>query len=106
MNQDKHNSVCRQVSYGRLMLQSLPEILCFQLLSEIPMVVLTWSLNRLIKAVAESGGSAVTTANLKDMLFSWRGPVILLLGALLVAVFAAFEIFAQIHLYDDIVNGR
>lgn len=106
MKQDKNNSVCRQVSYGRLMLQSLPEILCFQLLSEIPMVALTWSLNRLIKVVAESGGSAVTTANLKDMLLSWRGPVILLLGALLVAVFAAFEVFAQIHLYDDIVNGR
>ena len=106
MKKDRPERSARQVSYGKLMLQSLPEIFCFQLLSGIPMAVLTWALTRLLKLVAESGGSAVTTANLAPMLLSWRGPVILVLGALLVAVFAAFEIFAQIHLYDDIVNGR
>ena len=106
MKKDQSAKNSRQISYGRLMLQSLPEIFCFQLVSGTPMAVLAWVLSKLIKIVAESGGSAITTANLKDMLLSWRGPVILLLGALLVAVFAAFEVFAQIHLYDDILNGR
>lgn len=106
MKKDKPAKRPRKIGYGRLALQSLPEIFCFQLLSGIPMAALTWALTKLLRLVAESGGSAVTTANLKPMLLSWRGPVILTLGVLLVAVFAAFEIFAQIHLYDDILNGR
>lgn len=57
-------------------------------MSGIPMAALTWALSKLLKLVAESGGSAVTTANLGPMLLSWRGPVILVLGALLVAVVA------------------
>ena len=106
MKKNNPEQPARQIGYGKLMLQSLPEIFCFQLLSGIPMAALTWALTKLLKLVAESGGSAVTTANLAPMLLSWRGPVILVLGALLVAVFAAFEIFAQIHLFDDILHGR
>ena len=106
MKRREQASTAGQVSYGRLMLQSLPEIFCFQLLSAIPVAVIAWALGQLIKIVAESGGSALTTANLKDMLLSWRGPVIVLLGALLVAVFAAIELFAQVYLYDDILKGR
>ena len=106
MKKHRPEQSARQVGYGKLMLQSLPEIFCFQLLSGIPMAALTWVLTKLLKLVAESGGSAVTTANLAPMLLSWRGPVILVLGALLVAVFAAFEIFAQVHLFDDILHGR
>ena len=106
MIQREHAGNAGEISYGRLMLQSLPEIFCYQLLSAIPVAVITWAVTQLIKIVAESGGSALTTANLKDMLLSWRGPVIALLGALLVAVFAAIEIFAQIYLYDDILKGR
>ena len=106
MKKHRPEQSARQVGYGKLMLQSLPEIFCFQLLSGIPMAALTWALTKLLKLVAESGGSAVTTANLAPMLLSWRGPVILVLGALLVAVFAAFEIFAQVHLFDDILHGR
>lgn len=106
MEQREHARTAGEIGYGRLMLQSLPEIFCFQVLSGIPVAAITWALTQLIKIVAESGGSALTTANLKDMLLSWRGPVIVLLGALLVAVFAAIEIFAQVYLCDDILKGQ
>ena len=94
------------ISYGRLVFEAIPELFSYQLLSGILLGLAAWGLNKLITLVAESGGAALTTANLTDLLLSWRGPAILLLGAALVAVFAAFEIFASIYLYDDILNGR
>ena len=94
------------ISYGRLVFEAIPELFSFQLLSSILLGAAAWVLKTLITLVAESGGAAITTANLGDLLLSWRGPAILLLGAVLVAIFAAFEIFAGIYLYDDILNGR
>ncbi len=94
------------IGYGRMVFQAIPELFSFHMISSILLAVAAWGLNRLITLVAESGGAALTTANLKDLLLSWRGPAILLLGAALVAVFAVFEIFANIHLQDDILNGR
>ena len=83
------------IGYGRMVFQAIPELFSFHMISSILLAVAAWGLNRLITLVAESGGAALTTANLKDLLLSWRGPAILLLGAALVAVFAVFEIFAQ-----------
>ena len=94
------------ISYGRLVFQAIPELFSYQMISAILLAVATWGLYKLINLVAESGGAALTTANLTDLLLSWRGLVILLLGVVLVAVFAVFEIFASIYLYDDILNGR
>ena len=100
------NEPAGPISYGRLLFEAIPELFSFQLLSSILLGAAAWVLKTLITLVAESGGAAITTANLGDLLLSWRGPAILLLGAVLVAVFAAFEIFATIYLYDDILNGR
>ena len=96
----------KPISYARLVFQAIPELFSYQSLSSILLGAATWGLYKLINLVAESGGSALTTANLTDLLLSWRGLVILLLGVLLVAVFAAFEIFGSIYLFDDILNGR
>ena len=94
------------ISYGRLVFQAIPELFSYQMISSILLAAATWGLYKLINLVAESGGAALTTANLTDLLLSWRGLAILLLGVVLVSVFAAFEIFASIYLYDDILNGR
>ena len=96
----------RLISYGRLVFEAIPEIVSFQIFSSLVLGVLAWAVRWLITFVAESGGAALTTANLRDLLLSWRGPVILVLGAVLVAVFAVLEIFASLHLYDDILRGR
>ena len=94
------------ISYPRLVLQAFPEVFSFQTFSGIVLGALAMGIKALITLTAESGGAALTTANLRDLLLSWRGPVILLLGLVLAAVFAGLEIFATIHLYDDILRGR
>ncbi len=63
-------------------------------------------MDQLISAVAGSSGSAVTTANISDFLFTWRGPVVLSLGFALVDVFIIFEIFVSIHMCNDILDGK
>ena len=94
------------ISYPRLLLEAIPEIYIFQFLPWLLLSGLSWVLNQLISGVVESSGSSVTTANLTDFMFTWRGPMILLLGFLLVDVFIIFEIFASIHMCDDILNGN
>ena len=96
----------RQVSFRRLVFEAVPEIYGFQLLSGILFILLYFLIKRLIDAVAEFGGAAATTSNIREYLFSWRAPLLLLLTLVLVAVFVVFEIFANIHMCDDILNGR
>ena len=94
------------IRYSRLVFEAIPELFCFQLPMSLMLGALAFVLKKLIDLVAESGGAALTTANLRDILLSWRGPVIVVLGAVLVAVFAVFEIFASIHLCDDLLQGK
>ncbi|MBR4720252.1 MAG: glycerophosphoryl diester phosphodiesterase membrane domain-containing protein [Clostridia bacterium] len=102
----KNTSASGPISYGRLVFEAIPELFSFHLPISIMLGILAFIPKKLIDVVAESGGAALTTANLSDLLFSWRGLAVLLLGIILVAVFAVFEIFANIHLCDDILNGR
>jgi hypothetical protein len=68
------------ISYGRLVFQAIPELFSYQMISSILLAAATWGLYKLINLVAESGGAALTTANLTDLLLSWRGLAILLLA--------------------------
>ena len=103
---NKRTEQSRPISYGRLTFEAIPELLSFQIPTSIMLGILAFILKELINLVAKTGVAALTTANFKDLILSWRGPVILLLGICLVAVFAVFEIFASVHLCDDILNGR
>ncbi|MGX8686382.1 MAG: glycerophosphodiester phosphodiesterase family protein, partial [bacterium] len=51
-------------------------------------------------------GGAVTSADLKALFLSWRFPVMLFLGILLVFLYVAIELFSQIHLTGDILRGE
>ena len=72
------------------------------LLIAIPAVLLL----KLIDWIAGIGGDVVTTADIRAFVFSWRFPVILLLGILLVLVYFVIELLSQIYLTDNILNGR
>ena len=61
---------------------------------------------QLLSLIAESSGAALTTANLKDLLLSWRAPLIFVIGMALIMLYIVMEIFAQVHLSNDILNGR
>ena len=94
------------VTFGRLVFESIPEMYGFQLLTGILLALLASFLGWLVNLVAEAGGSAFTTSNIRDYVLSWRGPVLLVLGIIMVAVFVIFEIFANIYMCDDIICGR
>ena len=96
----------RLVTFGRLVFESIPEMYGFQLLTGILLALLSFFLGWLVNLVAEAGGSAFTTSNIRDYVLSWRGPVLLVLGIIMVAVFVIFEIFANIYMCDDIICGR
>ena len=96
----------RRISFGRLVFEALPEMWSFHLLATLLMVVPEMILRGLIDTVSTADGTAVTTANLKSFLLSWRMPAFLLLEVILIAMYIIMEVFAQIHLAEDILSGK
>ncbi|MCR5626676.1 MAG: glycerophosphoryl diester phosphodiesterase membrane domain-containing protein [Lachnospiraceae bacterium] len=95
-----------KVSFGKLSFQALPEMWTFQILVAIILAIPGLFLIWLINWVAGVGGNVVTTANLKMFILSWRFPVVIILGFLLVLVYLVLELFAQIYLTDYILTGK
>lgn len=96
----------KNVSFARLAYEALPEMWSFQIYAAVILALPASLLTRMISAVAETAGGAITSADLKALFFSWRFPVILVLGVLLVFIYMAIELFAQIHLSGDILTGK
>ena len=94
------------ISYKKLIWKTLPEMWSFQFWAAVILVIPAFLLINLLNIVAESDGTALTSANLGQMLLSWRGPVLLILGILLVLWFISVEVFAQIHMNNDILQGN
>jgi glycerophosphoryl diester phosphodiesterase len=96
----------RKISFSKLFFSSIPEVLFFQVVASLILFVPAAFLMWLINVIASSTGDAVTTADLKGFVLSWRFPVILVIGFILIALFIIVEVFAQIHMCDDILEGR
>ena len=96
----------KEISFRRLCLQALPEMWTFQILAGIFLIIPAAPMTRLIGWLAGLDGDVVTTANIKSFLLSWKFPVILMLGFVLVVIYLVFELFGQIYLTDNILNGR
>ena len=96
----------KTVTFRRLSWYAFPEMLGFQVLAGIILAFPAYGLIKLIYLVAGSGGPAVTTATLRSFILSWRFPVIVALGLILILLYLVIELFAQIHLTDDIVSGK
>ena len=100
------NDQKKMISYRKLVYEFIPELWSFQTFSGIGLTALMIVSLALLDRIAETGGSAVTTANLGSLILSWRFPVILAVGFVVVALFVIVEIFTQIHNCYDILNGR
>ena len=105
-NRSEESSQPKMISYRRLVYEFIPELWGFQTFSGVLLMVLTAASFALLNWIAEAGGNAVTTANLRSLILSWRLPVILAAGVVLVSLFVIVEIFAQIHNSYDILNGH
>ena len=86
------------VSFHRLVRQALPEMWGFQLIASVFLVILASIIITIVDTVAQAGGDAISTASLHTVLLSWKAPVLLLLGIVLVLCYVIFELFAKIHL--------
>ena len=94
------------ISMGRLIYESIPEMWTFQFLVSIVMAFLLYLFKQIATSIIESSGTAFTTANLGQFMLNWRMPLLLAVGFALLYVFIGMELFSQIYLSDDLLNGR
>ena len=102
----QENTAPKEIPFRKLSFEALPEMWTYQILSGLILVVPAVLLTELIRWVAGIGGDVFTTATFWTFILSWRFPVILFLGLLLVMLFLTLELLSQIYLTDDILNGR
>ena len=103
--QNLANEEQKNVSFGRLVFEALPEMWSFHFVTAIILAIVTKLILWLMTFVANTQGAA-TTANIKDVLLSWRASVLLLLGLVLILCYIVAELLAQIYLTDDILKGH
>lgn len=96
----------KMISFGRLVFEALPEAWSFQIITSLGLAIISKVIVWMMTSVAEVSGGALTTANIKDLLLSWRAPVLLVLGILLVFCYIAVELLANIYLSGDILEGQ
>ncbi len=96
----------KEITFGKLSAEALPEIWTFQIFVGIIMAIPALIMFKLIDLVAGAGGEVVTTANIKSFLLSWKFPVLLILGFLLALIYLVFELLTQIYMTDSILNGQ
>ena len=102
----KDDTPLRDITFRRLTYEAIPELWTFQILAGLLLAVPAAFLVQMIMVVAGAGNVAITTANIRSFILSWRFPVILGLAILLVFVYLVLELFTQIYLSDDILGGR
>ncbi len=96
----------REISFYKLTLESLPEMWMFQILAVVIFALPVRALTELMHISAGIGGEIVTTANIKEFIFSWKFLLTLILGVSLVLIYIVVELFALIFLTDCILNGE
>lgn len=107
MNKEKKETeIQKEITFGKLSFQALPEIWTFQIFVGLLMAVPALIMFKLIDWVAGIGGEIITSANIKSFLLSWKFPVILILGFLLVLIYMVFELLTQIFMTDRILKGQ
>ncbi|MDO5708709.1 MAG: glycerophosphodiester phosphodiesterase family protein [Coriobacteriales bacterium] len=100
----KQESV-RQVGFGRLLFDAIPEIWTYQAVAAILLGILLQLTSMGINLTVGSAGTSLTSANFKEVLLSWRGLVLLILLAVVILGTVALEIFAKIILCNSLLCG-
>ncbi len=96
----------KEISFYKLTLESLPEMWIFQILAVIIFAIPVMALTELMHISAGIGGEIVTTANVKEFIFSWKFLLTLVLGIILVLTYIVVELFALFFLSDSILKGE
>ena len=94
----------RAVGYRRFATEAVLRIWQYRMFTGVIVTLPTLVLDQLLYLTASSTGTALTTADFRKFL-GWRGPAVLVLLLMLYGLHLVIEVFAQIYLCDDILNG-
>ena len=94
------------VGITRLAFQSMGELSLFQMVASVALAVIVFTLGSLARSLLASKGMAVTTANIKTVLLSWQGILLLVVGVAVLLLYLTIDLFAHIVFCDDILQGR
>ena len=94
------------VSFRRLVFRSLPEVWSFQFFAGVTLTISMFLFKEAVGLIAGLGGSALTSADMRGLFLSWRGPVLLVLGVLMIMWLVVLEVMGQICMADDILSGH
>ncbi|MCR4676154.1 MAG: glycerophosphoryl diester phosphodiesterase membrane domain-containing protein [Sphaerochaetaceae bacterium] len=104
-NQNEELKV-KQISFRKLSYEALPEMWTFQFLVGLLLIIPAALMSAVIGWVAGLGGEIITTANIKSFILSWKLPVVLILGFIMVVIYLVFELLAQIYMNERVLNGK
>ncbi len=95
-----------KIPFSKLAFESLPEMWMFQILAVVIFAIPVRVLTELMHISAGIGGEIVTTANIREFIFSWKFLLTLILGVSLVLIYIVVELFSLIFLTDCILKGE
>ena len=95
----------KEVKFGRLATQAIPEFWMVQFFSKIILLLLSFLFGKITTAVIGARVTALTTANLKNVLLSWQGPVLILIGIAFVLIYIAIDLFLSVVISGKIIRG-
>ncbi|MBQ7584433.1 MAG: glycerophosphoryl diester phosphodiesterase membrane domain-containing protein [Lachnospiraceae bacterium] len=95
----------KPVSFIKLFLRAIPDIWYFEVVTGILVIFPMAAVGDSIRFVADSSGSAITTANILNLL-SWRTVLLIILGVLLVFLSVTTEVTGPIYMSRDLISGE
>ena len=95
-----------QIPFRKLIWQVLPEVWVIKMIECIFLAFSSDIIRLLANALLHTKAAAFTSSNIGQMLLSWQGILLLLIGLAVILVLVTFELFSVIILFDDVMKGR
>ncbi len=88
-----------------LIFHSLGQLLAFQTINKTILAAVLAVPAGLAHVLLASRGTAITTANLKSVLFSWQGALLLCVGFVAILLYVVVDLFAHIYFCNELLEG-
>ena len=95
----------KKVKYRRLAAEAVPELWMVQFFSKLMLILLSFLFGKISTAVIGTRAAALTTANLKKVILSWQGVVLILIGIVFALLYIAIDLFFSVVISGKIIRG-
>ncbi len=96
----------KKITFARLAAESIPEIWMVRFVTSVILAALVFVFTRISNAIIGTKVAALTTANLKQILLSWQGPVLIIIGIAFLLVYVAIDLFIRVLVTGGILRGE